>query len=87
MIVAAAIRHPDGRVFALPAPARHGDIIRWIVQNGIAERVPGEWEQGFVDSSDGFVDRKVALMLAHVSGQPFRDPKIYADELFSENLW
>lgn len=89
MIVAAAIRL-DGDLYALPAPARHGDIIHWIVANTEHERVPFEpMNQGFIDSNHGFVNRADAWMLAKMSGQLL--PRAPTDgrggELYSEDVW
>ncbi len=84
MILAAAIRF-DGTVWALPAPARHHDVIhRMFDAKGVA-RVPGRAEQGFIDSEAGFVSRERARDIAVREGQvvcPDHDR-----ELFSEDLW
>lgn len=90
MIVAAAIRTSSGRVYALPAPARHHDILRRLIPPG-----PGQ-EQGFIDADQGFVDRKTARAIVVHEGQPLaphqrsglprREPD-HPKELFSEDLW
>ena len=86
MIVAAAIRY-RGAVYALPAPARHSDVIRWMVETGQDDHVPATAEQGFIDSEAGFVPRDEAAYIALRDGQPLRDPVIVGGELYSENLW
>jgi hypothetical protein len=89
MIVAAAIRNWDGRVHALPAPARHGHVIHWIVENTDVERVPGDWKQGFIDSDRGFVNREDAWAIAKAANQLL--PRAPTDgrggELYSEDVW
>ncbi|GAA0623570.1 hypothetical protein [Thalassospira tepidiphila] len=82
MIVAAAMMI-DGEVKALPAPARHHDIIgRW----PMPEHHHGT--QGFIDSKEGFVDRFRACLIAIIEGQ-IEMPKATSpqNELFSEDLW
>lgn len=82
MIIAAAMMI-DGDVKALPAPARHGDIIaRW----PLPEHRHGT--QGFIDSKEGFVNRSRACLIAFSEGQ-IEMPKATSpqDELFSEDLW
>lgn len=89
MIVAAAIRL-DGRVYALPAPARHHDVIRWIVENTHHERVPGSADQGFIDSEMGFVGRVQAWdIAAHGSKQllPIAPTDGGSGRLYSEDVW
>ena len=81
MIVAAAIRR--GRVWALPAPARHHDVIRLMSKEGIP--ASGMHDQGFVDSNAGFVSREAARTIALFEGQVERTG--HATELFSEDLW
>lgn len=86
MIVAAAIRDMGGKVYALPAPARHHDIIRHIVENSVVDRVPAKWDQGFIDSDLGFVGRVQARDIAvHVDKQI--DYASHPSQLFSEDLW
>lgn len=80
MIVAAAIKM-DGHVFGLPAPNRHHDIIHQIAGKGF--ELPVRGEQGFIDDTLGFVDRRRAALIAYDCEQiDKRKP-----ELFSEDLW
>lgn len=82
MIVAAAIKL-DGRVYGLPAPARHHDIIRMLAKRG--HDVPINGEQGFIDDQFGFLDRVEAIGAALSDEQKFkREPKT---QLYSEDLW
>jgi hypothetical protein len=78
-----AIKYAN-KVFSLPRPNRHHDVIRMI--GGIY----GEDIQGFLDANGVFLTRKQAFYIAKASGQLNRnpDPKHYqGDELFSEDLW
>ncbi len=81
MIVAAAIKH-EGKVYALPAPARHGDVIKHIYER-TGGPVPRASEQGFIDSELGFLGRAGALQRAiderQIAGK--------SGQLYSEDLW
>lgn len=82
MIVAAAIRQ-DGVVYALPAPARHHDVIHHMVGRGLPRPITGE--QGFIDHHRGFVGRERAGRIAIENGQieTLAQPPL----LYSEDLW
>ena len=92
--VAAAFGEPDmsetaaiainGRVFSLPRPKRHHDIINYLAE---IERLPTPigGEQGFVDSELGFVDRNAAGRIAIDAGQI--EKLKWPPQLFSEDLW
>lgn len=88
MIIAAAIVQ-RGRVYALPAPARHHDVIHHMAIIG----EPFEHDitnQGFIDSDRGFVRRSDAWQIVIENGQPLRDGKNEPDHvraLYSEDLW
>lgn len=77
----------DGKVYALPAPARHHDVIREIAKrNGIG--VHGPDVQGFLDDAETFLNRREAFVLAQKNGQLKRGSDGYqGDQLFSEDLW
>ncbi len=79
MIVAAAVII-DGKVLALPAPARHHHILH---KYPMPEHHHGE--QGFIDDNNGFVSRAVAGGIALREGQI----KVLTapPNLFSEDLW
>lgn len=95
MIVAAAHKMPDGRVLALPAPTRHGNVFTWANNAGYLEHrgyTRGDCihaEEGFIDSDEGFVDRDRALEIVEECGQPVsRHWKCFPKNLlFSEDLW
>jgi len=88
VIVAAAIRHPDGELYALPAPNRHHHVI-WMMhedngRNG--ESSENAADQGFLTSYGRFVDRYEGGQIAKAAGQI----KVKTGPehcLFSEDLW
>lgn len=83
MIIAAAIKQ-DGKLFALPAPARHHDVIHYMV-NHLRLPPPITGEQGFIDHERGFLSRAEAAERALLIGQVQQiasEPR-----LFSEDLW
>lgn len=74
----------DGKIYSLPKPNRHHDVIRMI--GGIS----GPDVQGFVDEDGEFLTRKQAYALACVNGQLNRRPgpgHYQGPELYSEDLW
>lgn len=83
-IASAAIMR-RGRVYTLPPPARHRDVIELMFgENGIP--VGGESDQGFVTDTGRFVGRRQAWIIAEAAGQiveRFEPEGI----LFSESLW
>lgn len=79
MIIAAAVEI-DGVVRALPAPARHHNVI-WKYPR--PEHKHGD--QGFIDDRHGFVSRVAAGVIALQEGQI--DKLKWPPELFSEDLW
>lgn len=87
-IIGVAAKHPDGGVYSLLAPARHGQVLR-LVEACYAQDDPDAAhivEQGFVTDQFRFVGREEARKIADAAGQTSeRDMK--ARELFSEDLW
>lgn len=74
-----------GKLYSLPAPARHHDVIRLIAdENRIG--INGPDIQGFLDSNGHFVNRTDALLIALKVGQVL-DPAQTGRELYSEDLW
>jgi hypothetical protein len=87
MITHVAIRF-RGKIYSLPAPNRHHHIIRMIVEQTGAETVDGPSnDQGFLDESGTYYNRKQALAHAQYFGQIIDESKVYADILTSENVW
>lgn len=82
-IVAAAIMQA-GRLYALPAPARHADIISTIYAE-TGRPVTGD--QGFVTDAGRFVGRKQAWRIANAAGQEIAPIACAQGILFSEHLW
>lgn len=94
MIVCAAIKTKDGKVWALPRPARHADILR-VIAFASHEPTRGE-EQGFLacsvcvegcsqDPHGLFVRRAPAEHIAREAGQLTKD--LIGSVLTSEDLW
>ena len=88
MITHVAIKFKD-RVYALPRPDRHHDVIRMIAQlNGVG--IDGPDIQGFLDDKENFLDRRQAYIHAKEANQVLRkvDPGMYdGSVLYSEDLW
>lgn len=84
-VVAAAVK-VNGLVHSLPAPARHHDVIGYIVRLKLAPK-PVYGIQGFVTSTGRFVDRKTAAYMAVRAGQVEEAKLRRRDMLFSEDLW
>ncbi len=84
MIKAAAIIGEDEKIWTLPPPARHHDIIAAMVEAGHSKPIKGE--QGFMTSEGEFVRRKAACRIARKTNQILKKsgPE---DTLFSEDLW
>jgi len=80
-IVAAAIIQ-DGKLYTLPSPARHHDLIS-LIYGEIGRRVDGR--QGFVTEDGTFVDREEARRIVVKNGQC--PTPCHCRELFSEDLW
>ncbi len=76
----------QGKVYSLPPPNRHHDVIWDIVAQTGVPCVDND-EQGFLDESGRFLNRKQALVSARLFGQIKDETKIYCGQLFSENLW
>ena len=83
MIIAVAIRDDDGRVWSLPQPARHSDVLREMRLWG----KEGSYllGQGFLTSEGDWVGREEAARIAKAAGQVHvleHPPRLY-----SEDLW
>lgn len=78
----AAVRAPDGEVYSVPCPKRHGHINALLQEAGAP--MPSVYKQGFLTSAGDFVDRKEALAIAEAAGQV---PKGKHGALFTEHLW
>lgn len=86
-IVGVAAKHPDGGVYSLLAPARHGQILRLVAAcYPDDEDAPHRCIQGFITDGFRFVDRIEARAIADAAGQT-SDRDMKHKELFSEDLW
>jgi hypothetical protein len=74
-ITGVAILARDGRMIALPAPARHGNLFVLAGHVGIDGAT---WRQGFTSRKGEFLTRKEA---ARIAGFP------ELTEAFSEDFW
>lgn len=81
----AAIRHPNGNVFAVTQPGRHGDVMFAMDKVGMAG-IENTMDQGFVTSLGRFVDREEGLKIAQDRRQIVRKHPT-PDELYSEDMW
>ena len=86
MITGVAIRYFDRGVIALPAPARHGDVIFYVMDN-YGRRTFGSDEQGFVDENGVFYGRYDAYRIAEENDQLIGEHVGPDGMLFSEDLW
>jgi hypothetical protein len=83
MVESAAIRKDDV-TYSVPPPARHHDVIRYMVE-GCGLAPPCSGEQGFIVTGGRFVGRVEAGKIAVEGGQIAkleRPPRLY-----SEDLW
>ena len=80
----AAIQLENGKVFTLPRPNRHWQVLQMMLEQHIV-KPPYSKGQGFVLSDDRFVSREEAADIAIAAGQITQlkhPPKLY-----SEDLW
>lgn len=82
--IAAAAIMQHGRLYTLPPPARHADIIR-VIHHETGKPVGGD--QGFVTDAGRFVGRKQAWRIANEAGQKIEPISCAPGILFSEHLW
>lgn len=82
-VVAAAIQK-DGKTWTLPAPARHHDIIRYMISQGV--KPPCSGEQGFIFSTGEFADREESRKVA-VAANQLLPRAVNSPDLFSEDVW
>ena len=82
-ITRAAMKTPDGKVWAVPRPGRHDAVFRVLHENGYES--PYHEIQGFLDIWGTFYTRNDAEELARVSKQ-IEGPLI-GSVLTSEDLW
>jgi hypothetical protein len=77
-----------GITYSLPSPNRHHHIIRLIIEKTGTKYVDSrEEDQGFLDQSGRYLNRKQALLSAKVNNQIKDLTQIRCNMLFSEDLW
>lgn len=82
----AAIVDADGKVWTLPRPNRHHDIIRVMRESGYDGPVSHPDQQGFMLNNGMFCRRKPAQSIAENAGQ-VKNGKIIGYTLTTEDLW
>ena len=88
MIVGVAVK-TDRKLWTLPRPYRHHNVLRMIFASHEARNYETE-QEGFVDSDGNFLTRIEAMQVAINNGQLNRRPgsnKYQGPELFSEDQW
>ncbi len=83
-IEAVAIRC-HGRLYSLPRPNRHWNVIHLIHEESPGQAIRKDW-QGFLDNEGKFVGREEACRIAANAGQ-IREKTGPAWVLFSEDVW
>ncbi len=78
----------QGKVWSLPAPNRHHDVIRHIVeQTGVETVDVHDDDQGFLDESGQYLRRAAALISAKLNKQLKNPSQVRCNMLFSEDVW
>ena len=85
-IVATAIRGVDGKVWSVPQPGRHHQVIALMRESGYEGPVSGEDQQGWLLSNGNFCRRRAGLSVARRAGQ-LKNGVIAGSILTSEDLW
>ena len=83
---AAIIVDGEQKLFSLPRPARHTDILDHMGELGYdVFKIPAQ-SYGFLTSEGKFVGRKLALMIAYRAHQ-LKPNGHNGEELSSDNVW
>ncbi len=78
----------QGKVYDLPRPARHRDILHHMVLNeGIPEAQATDATKGFLLSDGTFADRVHAAQVALQARQLLGETLLSPPRLFSEDVW
>ncbi len=88
MITHVAI-NASGKVYALPRPKRHHDVLWYMAEMDVAMRTTSSdarHVQGFLDDKGNFLDRVQALAHALQHNQ-HKTPDDHFPQLYSEDLW
>lgn len=82
-----AVRFND-RVFSLPKPNRHHHVLwKIIAETGVTSVDVRDDDQGFLDETGQYLDRRKALARARSTGQVKDEREIRMGMLFSEDVW
>lgn len=82
-----AIRY-KGKVWSLPPPNRHHNVIRLIADETGDTHIDAHGEnQGFVDADGRYLTRARALVSALCNKQVLDENDIRGGQLYSEDLW
>jgi hypothetical protein len=84
-VVACAIRHPSGVIYAAPAPGRHHHLI-WAMDAFGHAGIEHTRKQGFLTNTGRFVNRITGLTLANEANQIIKKHPSYR-ELYTEDMW
>lgn len=84
-IECAAIMGFDGKVYSMPRPNRHHNIIAYMARD-LGHPTPISGKQGFVTTDGEFVDRRKAKLIAIENNQLIPGHS-QLDILFSECMW
>lgn len=78
----------QGKIYSLPQPNRHSDVIKKIAEDTDVQYVDSRDEdQGFLDENGYYLNRKQALSRALINNQVKDKDNIRCNMLFSEDLW
>jgi hypothetical protein len=79
----------QGKIYSLPKPNRHHDVIRHIVhKTGVSHVDAYGQDQGFLDSNGRYLTRRQALNVATVAHQlKPNNTGSKLGELYSEDIW
>lgn len=82
-----AIRY-KGRVWSLPRPNRHHNVIRKIADETGDTHIDSRGDdQGFLDADGRYLTRRQALVSALCNKQVLDENDIRGGQLYSEDLW
>jgi hypothetical protein len=85
-IECAAIKDSAGKVWSVPRPGRHYNIIKLMRDSGYEGPVNGPDQQGFILSNGNFCRRKAAMSIAKNANQIIGGEPI-SSVLTTEDLW
>lgn len=79
----------QGKIWSLPKPLRHSDVIRMIIATDSSITTVNAYEddQGFLDADGLYLNRRQALYNAQKNNQLKPGIMIRAGRLFSEDIW